>query len=318
MVVMAAVAAATAARLIRVDREAAGHRQAATGPQGARQRAVAEGDDAALQLPDPAAVEPALAKREPNPHAEIIEEPRHVLSGHRIGTDRLNVVEQGKCFLNLGLHVELLRADGQAGCDFRERLLPFGEFNAKVPQGRVQHGPHVIVLGLEDSPRGLLNLSAELFHLPVNLGVHGFLRRLWLAARRPGPSLDRGTKLFSPAGPLHGGHDRPQRELEEALGIHRVVVAVLPLRLHVCTAAVDRSTSAAIPADGAVHNGAAAFRKVEDPNREGIGTGIGRLSLAGLRAGSLLQLLLQPLPADAVEVGKLTGTGLDPDRAVVL
>ncbi|MFM7035027.1 MAG: hypothetical protein ACKOYJ_07575, partial [Planctomycetia bacterium] len=110
---MAAVAAATAARLIRVDREAAGHRQAATGLQGARQRAVAEGDDAALQLPDPAAVEPALAKREPNPHAEIIEEPRHVLSGHRIGTDRLNVVEQGKGLLDLGLHVELLRASWQ-------------------------------------------------------------------------------------------------------------------------------------------------------------------------------------------------------------
>jgi len=63
MVVMAAVAAATATRLIRVDREAAGHRQAAPGPQGARQRAVAEGDDAALELPDPAAVEPALAGR---------------------------------------------------------------------------------------------------------------------------------------------------------------------------------------------------------------------------------------------------------------
>ena len=96
------------------------------------------------------------------------------------------------------------------------------------------------------------------------------------------------------------------------------MVAVLPLRLHVCTAAVNRPTGAAVLADGAIHHGAAAFRQVKDPNREGIGTGIRRLPLAGLRAGSLLQLLLQPFPAVAVEVGKLTGTGLDPYRAVVL
>jgi hypothetical protein len=142
MVIMAAVAAATSARVIRVGCEAARHRQAAARPQGARERPLAERDDAVLGLADPATVEPALAKREPDPHAEIIEEPRHVLSGHRIGTDRLNLVEQGKGLLDLGIHVELLSPYGQAGRDFRKRLLPLGEFGAKIPQGRVQHGPH--------------------------------------------------------------------------------------------------------------------------------------------------------------------------------
>ena len=49
-----------------------------------------------------------------------------------------------------------------------------GEFGAKVPQGRVQHGSHVVILRLKESPRGLLNLSTELFYLPMNLSGERF------------------------------------------------------------------------------------------------------------------------------------------------
>jgi hypothetical protein len=57
MVFMAAVA--TAVVVVGVGRQTAGHRQAATRPQGARQRAVAEGNDATFQLSHPAAIERA-------------------------------------------------------------------------------------------------------------------------------------------------------------------------------------------------------------------------------------------------------------------
>lgn len=86
----------------------------------------------------------------------------------------------------------------------------------------MRHRPHVIALGLEDSPRGLLSLSMELFQLPANPGVHGLVGHLRLAIRRPGLSLDRSAKLSSSAGPLDGGHDRPQRELEQALGLRAI------------------------------------------------------------------------------------------------
>ena len=38
----------------------------------------------------------------------------------------------------------------------------------------MQHGSHVVILRLKESPRGLLNLSTELFHLPMNLGGEWF------------------------------------------------------------------------------------------------------------------------------------------------
>jgi hypothetical protein len=108
MVVMAAVAAATAVIVVGVGRETAAHRQAATPPQGARQRAVAEGNGATFQLSHPAAVERALAEREPDPYAEVVQEPRHVLASHRVGADRLDMLEQGESLLDLALHVHLL------------------------------------------------------------------------------------------------------------------------------------------------------------------------------------------------------------------
>jgi hypothetical protein len=125
MVFMAAVAAATAVIVVQVGR------QAASRPQGTRQRPVAEADDAALQLPHSAAIERALVEREPDPNSEVVQESRHVLADHWVGTDRLAVLEHGESLLDLALHVQLLGPHGQPGRDLHEGPLPFGQLGAE-------------------------------------------------------------------------------------------------------------------------------------------------------------------------------------------
>ena len=78
----------------------------------------------------------------------------------------------------------------------------------------MEHGPHVVVLGLHNPPRSLLDLTAELLDLTVDLGVHRLLGGLWLTACRSRPGLDCGPELLGSARTLRARHDRLQRELQ--------------------------------------------------------------------------------------------------------
>ena len=82
-----AVSAAGAVALLLVIRgvcQAAGQRTAAAVAKRAGQGLVAEGDDAALEHADGPVVSPALPEREPDPDAEVLDEPVQLLAGRRV------------------------------------------------------------------------------------------------------------------------------------------------------------------------------------------------------------------------------------------
>jgi hypothetical protein len=75
---------------VRLLRQAAGQRAAAAVAERAGQRAIAEGDDAALEHADGAVVSPTLAESEADADAEILDESVQFLAGRRIATDRFS------------------------------------------------------------------------------------------------------------------------------------------------------------------------------------------------------------------------------------
>ena len=81
-------------------------------------------------------------------------------------------------------------------------------------EGRVRHGPDIVVLCLQNSPRCLLNLLPEPLGLRLNLQPQGVFRRLGLGIAGGGlcPSHDCRADLLSPESEFDPCDNRLERE----------------------------------------------------------------------------------------------------------
>jgi hypothetical protein len=105
MAVVRAAAVVVPMLVVRLLRQAAGQRTAAAVAERAGQRAIAEGDDAALEHANGSVVPPALAEGEADADAEVLHEFVEFLTGRWIGADRFDAVHERHGLLDLGLDV---------------------------------------------------------------------------------------------------------------------------------------------------------------------------------------------------------------------
>jgi hypothetical protein len=115
-------------------RQAASQRKAAAVAKRARQGAIAEGDDAALEHADGAVVPPAVAEGEPDSDAEVLDEPVQFLAGRRICTDRLDPIHERHRLLDLRLDARRRLVTRHPLFDFGVCLLGFGQFGDPLPK----------------------------------------------------------------------------------------------------------------------------------------------------------------------------------------
>jgi len=133
-----AVIAATVVCVIAFFRgEAADDRPPGPVSQDARERTVAEGDDAALEPPHLTVfLGTAFAERQADSDPQVAEQPRHLFAGYRIAAHSLDPLDDVEDLLNFGVDVERLGAVGCPCIDLEKCLLLMGKFCAKVPQAR--------------------------------------------------------------------------------------------------------------------------------------------------------------------------------------
>ncbi|MCE2728370.1 MAG: hypothetical protein LW698_16665 [Planctomycetaceae bacterium] len=122
---MAAAALWGLVAVVRRLRQAAGQRTATAVTERARQGAIAEGDDAALEHADGAVVPPAVAEGESDPDAKVLDQPVQFLAGRGVGADGLDPVRERDRFLDLHLDARGRLAVRHPFLDFGERLLGF-------------------------------------------------------------------------------------------------------------------------------------------------------------------------------------------------
>ena len=135
IVVVAVIAAAVMGVIAFFRGEAADKRPAGAVSQHARQRAVAEGDNAALEPVQLSVfLSTGFAERQADSDAEVAEQPRHLFAGHGIAAHSLDPFDDVEGLLDFGVDVERVRAVACPCIDLEKGFLLMGKFCAKVPQ----------------------------------------------------------------------------------------------------------------------------------------------------------------------------------------